>query len=490
MAPSASWNASWATRARSRRRLEQDLNVAHTKKTKVETKAETEVAVIGAGLSGLVAARELVRSGKEVLILEARNRVGGRTYTQYAEGVPLEMGGQWIGPAQERVLGLVREFGIETFPADAPGRTVLYECGARTEYEEETEAPPFRNPATHEEIERVFHRLSGLAKSVPAEEPWRAERAAEWDGQTLESWKKENDLGPGAEFYFDLAVESLYACEPRDLSLLGVLSDISAHGSFESLPDLEASAEEYRFVGGAQEISERLAKELGDRVSLDLPVSRLSQDSNTVSVKSGETTVEAEAVIVTVSPALRGRIRYEPDLPAAHDGLTQRMPMGAVIKCHAVYDTPFWRENGLNGRAKSDVGPCKLTTDNSPPDGEAGVLTGFILGRDAREWGRRPADGRRQTVLECFARYFGEEASTPLSYEELDWSEEPYSRGGYAGSPVPGALLDYGPMLREPFGRIHWAGAETSSEWSGYMEGAIRSGERAAKAVFNVLEEP
>lgn len=486
IAPSVSWNASWATRARSCRKLEQDLDVTHTKKTEVET----EVAVVGAGLSGLVAARDLVRSGKEVLILEARERVGGRTYTQYAEGVPLEMGGQWIGPAQERVLELARELGVEIFPADAPGRTVLYECGARTEYEEETEAPPFRNPATHEEVECVFHRLSGLAKSVPAEEPWRAERAAQWDGQTLESWKKENDLGPGAEFYFDLAVESLYACEPRDLSLLGVLSDISAHGSFESLPDLEASAEEYRFVGGAQEISERLAKELEDRVLLDSPVSQVVQNDGSVLVETGHASVEAQAVIVTVPPALRGRIRYEPDLPAAHDGLTQRMPMGAVIKCHAVYETPFWRENGLNGRAKSDVGPCKLTTDNSPPDAEAGVLTGFILGRDAREWGQRPAGERRQTVLECFARYFGDKALAPLSYEELDWSEEIYSRGGYAGSPVPGALLDYGPMLREPFGRIHWAGAETSSEWSGYMEGAIRSGERAANEVLTILEEP
>ena len=459
--------------------------MAHSKKT--------EVAVVGAGLAGLVAARELVRSGKEVLVLEARKRVGGRTYTQDSDGVPLEMGGQWIGPAQARVLELARTLGVETFPADVPGRTVFHENGVRSEYEEETEEPPFRNPGTYEEVENIFHRLSGLAKSIPAEEPWKAERAAEWDGQTLESWKQENDLGPDAEFYFDLAVRSLYACEPGELSLLGVLSDISAHGSFESLPDLEASAEEYRFIGGAQEVSGRLANELnesGERILLDSPVSRVVQDEGSVVVETDRLSVEARAVIVTVPPALRGYIHYEPALPAAHNGLTQRMPMGAVIKCHAVYDTPFWRESGLNGRAKSDAGPCKLTVDNSPPDGGAGVLTGFILGRDAREWGRRSIGERQQAVLECFARYFGDRALAPLAYEELDWAEEVYSRGGYAGAPVPGALLDYGPTLREPFGRIHWAGAETSPDWSGYMEGAIRSGERAANEVLSILEEP
>jgi monoamine oxidase len=161
--------------------------------------------------------------------------------------------------------------------------------------------------------------------------------------------------------------------------------------------------------------------------------------------------------------------------------------MGAVIKCHAVYDAPFWREAGLNGRAESDTGPCKVTCDNSFPDGETGVLTGFILGSDAREWGRREPGERERAVLECFARYFGEKALGPLGYAETDWGAELYSRGGYAGVPVPGMILDHGPALTEPVGRIHWAGAETASAWNGYMDGAVESGERAAQEVLSAL---
>jgi monoamine oxidase len=162
--------------------------------------------------------------------------------------------------------------------------------------------------------------------------------------------------------------------------------------------------------------------------------------------------------------------------------------MGAVIKCHAVYGAPFWREAGLNGRAESDAGPCKVTCDNSSPDFETGVLTGFILGSDAREWGRREQGERERAVLECFARYFGEEALGPLAYAETDWGAEIYSRGGYAGVPVPGMLLDHGPALTEQVGRIHWAGAETASEWNGYMDGAVESGERAAREVLSDLD--
>ena len=372
-----------------------------------------DVVIVGAGLAGLTAARELERSGAAVLVIEAQDRVGGRTMAGRVAGTTVEMGGQWIGPGQRRNSALAADLGAETFPTHLPGRTVFCEGGRRSEYEEDGEIP-FSDPAALREVEEAFGALGELARGVPADAPWRAKNAAELDGQTLETWKLGHAQSSGARFYFDLAVESLYACEPRDISLLGVLADIASSGSFEGLFEIEASAEEYRFVSGAQEIPVRLAEGLEGSVVLGSPVRRIVQEGGAVLVESVRASVRAGAVIVTVPPALRGRIEYVPALGPMHDGLSQRMPMGAVIKCHAVYGTPFWREAGLNGRTESDTGPCRITCDNSFPADHAGVLTGFILGSDAREWGRRERGERETAVLECFARYFGLEYSLRL----------------------------------------------------------------------------
>ena len=445
-----------------------------------------DAVVVGAGLAGLTAARELEAAGASVLVVEANDRVGGRTMTRRVGGMPVEMGGQWIGPGQRRINALARELGVEIFPSEVPGRTVFHEGGRRSEYGEGDEVP-FADPNASSEVREAFKALSLLAAEVPADAPWTAEKAREWDGQTLETWKLGQTRSAGARFFFDLAVESRYACEPRDVSLLGVISDVASSGGFGGLFEIEASAEEHRLVGGAQDLSERMARGLEGRVVLGSPVRRISQDDYGVLVESDEVSVEAGAVVVAVPPVLRGRIEFVPALPPVHDGLSQKIPMGAVIKCHAVYNAPFWRAAGLNGRAESNTGPCKVTCDNSTPGEDAGVLTGFILGSDARRWGRSPAAERKRAVLECFARFFGQEALCPRGYAECDWGAEPYARGGYAGVPTPGFFLDYGPTLREPVGRVHWAGTETAARWNGYMDGALESGHRAARGVLSAL---
>jgi len=443
-----------------------------------------DAVVVGAGLAGLAAAKEIEAAGASVLVVEANDRVGGRTMTRSVAGVPVEMGGQWVGPGQNLINALADELGVEIFPTEVPGRTVFYEGGRRSEYEE-GDAVPFADPDAASEVGEVFEALSRLAAEVPADAPWTAEKAREWDGQTLETWKLGQARSAGARFYFDLAVESLYACEPRDVSLLSVLADVASSGGCGGLFEIEASAEEHRLVGGAHRLSERMARGLRGRVVLGSPVRRISQDGEGVFVESDEVSVGAGAVVVSVPPALRGRIEYVPALPPAHDAISQRMPMGAVIKCSAVYEAPFWRGAGLSGRAESDTGPCKITCDNSVPGHDAGVLTGFILGSDARRWGGRPAGERERAVLECFARYFGREALRPRGYAECDWGAEPHARGGYAGVPVPGFFLDHGRALREPVGRVHWAGTETAARWNGYMDGALESGQRAAREVLS-----
>src|SRR5829696_1544512 len=273
-----------------------------------------DVVIVGAGLAGLTAARELERSGAAVLVIEAQDRVGGRTMAGRVAGTTVEMGGQWIGPGQRRISALARDLGVETFPTHLPGRTVFFEGGRRSEYEEDGEIP-FADPAALREVEEAFGALGELARGVPADAPWRAKNAAELDGQTLETWKLGHAQSSGASFYFDLAVESLYACEPRDVSLLGVLADIASSGSFEGLFEIEASAEEYRFVGGAQEVSIRLARDLEGPVVLGSPVRRIVQEGGEVLVEANQASFRAEAAIVAVPPALRGRIEYVPALP-------------------------------------------------------------------------------------------------------------------------------------------------------------------------------
>ena len=201
-------------------------------------------------------------------------------------------------------------------------------------------------------------------------------------------------------------------------------------------------------------------------------------------VESDALHVTAQRAIIAIPPTLAGRLRYRPALPGYRDQLTQRIPMGTVIKVHCLYETPFWREKGLSGQVVSDGGIMRITFDNSPESGKPGVLLGFIEGDEGRIWGRRSLQERRAAVLTCLVRYFGETAGQPYEYLEQNWADEEYTRGCYAGIMPPGVWTAYGEALRAPIGRLHWAGTETATVWNGYMDGAIRSGERAAAEVL------
>lgn len=450
------------------------------------TQREADVAVVGAGLAGLSAARALAAAGASVVVVEARDRVGGRTLNEpLADGKVLEVGGQWIGPTQERLAQLARELGVETFPTWTAGENVLEAGGALRHYRGTV---PRLGAHVLADVAQAQWRLDRMARAVPPEAPWEAPRAERWDGQTFATWLRRNVATGAARTLMRLGIEAVWAVEPEDVSLLHVLFYIHSAGSFDLLLDTEGGAQQDRFIGGSQLVSLRLAEELGgERVALGAPVRRIGHGAGGVEVGADGLKLRARRAILAIPPVLTARIAYDPPLPGYRDGMTQRMPQGAVVKCMAVYDEPFWRADGLSGQALSDTGPAKITYDNSPPDGSPGVLLGFLEGRQARELGRLDAGARRDAVLGGFARLFGARASRPERFVERSWAEEEWTRGCYGCSFTTGGWTGYGRALREPIGPLHWAGAETATVWNGYMEGAVRSGERAAREVLAAL---
>ena len=448
------------------------------------------VLVVGAGLSGLAAARHLAAQGREVVVLEARDRVGGRTEGHVLDdGTPLELGGQWIGPTQNRMYSLVEELGLEHFRTHNDEGDLLLELGGRrSRLKPHRGATPRLGPFALADLAQGLARFTRLANRVSLAAPWESPDAERLDGQTFETWIRRNLRTPTGRAYFRVACEAVFSAESTDLSLLHALFYAHSGTDFETLISVDRGAQQDRIVGGSVRIAQSMADRLGDRVHLGAPVRNLTQadDGVRVTTRHGET-YEGSHVIVTLPPTLAGRLEYDPPLPSWRDQLTQRLPAGSVMKVYAIYDEPFWRADGLNGQAASDTGPVKVTFDNSPPSGTPGVLMGFVEAGDGRRLARRTPEERRAAVLSCFVRYFGPRAGHPREFLERDWMAEEFSRGCYGAHFTPGVWTHYGPALREPVGRIHWAGAECSPVWNGYMEGAVRSGEDAAAAVLHQL---
>jgi monoamine oxidase len=455
-----------------------------------------DVIVVGAGLAGLSAARELTKAGKSVVVLEARDRVGGRVLN-HDLGNPdySELGAMFFGPTQDRIQALAEAVSVGSYPTYNTGNNVFFVNGRRAEYPSDTPlgiVPP--DPLVAGDAAAVVTLLDQMSQDVPVDKPWASSKADEYDRQTLDSWIRAHSTGnPDFMSIVQAATNAIFGAEPRDLSLLYTLFYIAASGNesnpgtFERNFNTGDGAQESRFKGGAYQIPLKVAGELGSAITQSAPVRRISQTGSGVTVVSDAGTVTGKRVIVAIPPALAGRIAYDPILPPLRDQLTQRIPQGTLMKFEAIYDTPWWRDKGLTGQAVSGQGAIRVTFDITPEDGAPGILMGFIGGHEARVWEQRSPSDLNSECLNNLARLFGVEAQTARDTVSFNWSTEEWNRGCPVAIIGPGTLTDFGTELRKPVGRIHWAGTETSTYWNGYMDGAVRSGERAAEEALAAL---
>lgn len=462
-----------------------------TKKSKQGTglPETAAVVVVGAGYAGLSAALELYDTGVDVVVLEADDRVGGRTLSRRdSGGVVIDHGGQWVGPTQRDFLSLVERFGVVTFPTYLEGANIeRWTDGSQRHFKI---AGPDDGPGMRE-YSALMGEIDALAETVDLERPWATPNAEALDSETVHSYLERTVPSSDARLRMALAVQSVWTVEPRDISMLHFLFYIASAGNLDQLMEAEGCAQETRFVRGAQDAALRIAEQLRDRVFLGAPVRRIEQCDGGVTLTTDQGAIRASRVIVAVPPHAGQRIAYEPMLPNSRGRWLAKSPMGDVVKIHVSYERPFWRERGLSGEATL-YGERSLgfVFDNSPSDLAAGVLVCFVYADRIRQWNALGVERRRQDVLDTLVELFGDDAAAPTRYAEKNWAEEPFIGGAYAANPTPGTWIEHGRAgWREPVGRVHWAGTETASVWNGYIDGAISSGRRAAAEVRGALGE-
>jgi monoamine oxidase len=442
--------------------------------------------VIGAGISGLHAASLLKQQGKHVIVLEARDRVGGRSLNhQFNNGDLVDIGGQWIGPGHDRMYELAKQHNIRTYPLYNRGKNLIRFKSAITKY---SGTIPKLSLWHKLQVGWILWRFDKLANSIDPKAPYEHKKASKWDSVTVQTWLERNSFSRVARKIFTIVIKAVFTVEPKEISMLHALFYAKSNSSLEYLISIDDGAQQDRIHNGTQGICLAIAKQMTNEIKLEHPVRQVRHNDDGVIVMCRNDEIfSAPKLIFAIPPNRLLRIEFDPPFPGIKDQMWQRMPAGSCIKCVAQYETPFWRDENLSGQSigLDDDLLVNVTFDNTEKGKASGLLMGFIEGDSARHWGQKSDEERKQAVLSSFAKYFGEKALSPIDYIDKDWSNEEWTRGCYTATFGVGGWTEFGPHLATPVGSIHFAGTETASKCNGYFEGALQAAERVVDEVIS-----